>query len=199
MTLLRSALMVLVIVTGLFGCGDDDNPGGSGGSSGTSGSGGTGGTGGTGGGGPRTDCVDVATPTGAPTFDAVFDEVLCTNTCTDSFCHGATGSGQLQLHRREAAYTALVNAAADGEECRNMSLTRVVPGDAEASLLVEKLRPNPVCGGAMPQGVEISGEGYVPEAQIMQIEAWINAGALRHPPSEIDAGDLDAAANDSGN
>lgn len=189
--MLRTLCLLSTLVC-LVACGDDDGSSGSGGTGGSGGSGGTGGA-------PQNDCVTIANPTGAPTFDAVFDEVLCTNTCTDSFCHGANGAGELQLHRREAAYTALINVVADGEECRASGLNRVVPGDAAASLLVQKLRPDPVCGGAMPQGVEISGEGYVPDAQIAQIEAWINAGALRRPVSEMDAGDTDASTDDAGN
>lgn len=187
--------VVLAAAMCLFGCGDDDGPGGSGGSGGTGGSGGSGGTGG--GGAPcddaaTSDCVCVSAPTHAPTFDAVFDEVLCTNTCTGSFCHGASGEGGLTLHRREEAYADLVGVLADGSECATSGLTRVVPGDATASLLVQKLRPSPACGGAMPQLVELSNIGWVPPDQIAQIEAWISAGALRTPPAGMDAGSDDA-------
>lgn len=193
-------VLALALSLGVVGCGDDDGGG-------TGGTGGTGGRSGSGGGGgsrptcddpATTDCACVTTPTNAATFDAVFDEVFCTQTCTDSFCHGPTGAGEMKLFRREDAYTALVGVLADGEECRDSGLMRVVAGDAAASLLVQKLRPNPVCGGAMPQFAEMS-DGYIPAAQIAQIEAWINAGALRQPPPQMDSGVDDSGANDSGN
>lgn len=190
---LKQSLLTIGCVLALIACGDDDGPGG------TGGSGGTGGNGGTGGSHSLGDCVEIDNPTGAATFDAIYDEVLCTNTCMDSFCHGGSASGNLRLDRREEAFAALVGTLADGDECAETGLTRVVPFNAAMSLLVQKLRPNPVCGDAMPQGVDITGEGYVIDAQIEQIEAWINAGALRHPPQDMDAGENDASTDDAGN
>lgn len=201
--LMRCTLLLIASLTCLSGCGDDDGPGGSGGSGGTGGRAGTGGSGGGGtGGGNVSDCVEIANPTGAPTFDAVFDEVLCANDCSNSFCHGGSATGALRLDQREEAYTALVGAAAAGEDCTESGLTRVIPGNADASLLVTKLQPNPPCGGVMPQFADISMPNatvFIPEAQFEQLRAWINAGALRRPPSEMDAGSLDASDIDSGN
>lgn len=195
----RCTLLLAASLTCLAGCGDDDGPGGSGGSSGTGGNSGTGGGGSGGvGGGNVSDCVEIANPTGAPTFDAVFDEVLCANDCGNSFCHGGSATGALRLDQREAAYTALVGTVAAGEECAESGLTRVVPGDADASLLISKVQPDPPCGGVMPLLADIS-MTFIPAAHVEQLRAWINAGALRRPPSEMDAGNLDASDNDSGN
>lgn len=201
--LTRCTLLLALTLTCLLGCGDDDKPGGSGGTGGTGGRAGTGGGGSGGvGGGNVSDCVEIANPTGEPTFDAVFDEVLCANDCSNTFCHGGSATGALRLDQREAAYAALVGTAAAGEECAESGLTRVVPGDADASLLVSKLQPNPPCGSVMPQLADISmpnATTYIPEAQFEQLRAWINAGALRRPPVEMDAGSLDASDGDSGN
>jgi len=48
----------------------------------------------------------------------------------------------------------------------------IVPGDAENSLLIQKLSPNPPFGDRMPQGAP-----PVPESQQNTIKRWINEGA----------------------
>ncbi len=48
----------------------------------------------------------------------------------------------------------------------------IVPGEAENSLLIQKLSPNPPFGDRMPQGAP-----PVPESQQNTIKQWINEGA----------------------
>jgi hypothetical protein len=53
----------------------------------------------------------------------------------------------------------------------------VEPGNANASPLVEKIKPNPTIGNRMPTGRALSSE------QIALIETWINEGATATPTS----------------
>jgi hypothetical protein len=50
--------------------------------------------------------------------------------------------------------------------------TLVAPGKPDESLLMQKLRPNPMCGMRMPVGKVLN------DAQLLQVETWIKNGAL---------------------
>ena len=88
--------------------------------------------------------------TGAPTFTAIWDEVFVPTGCNSGSCHGG-GAGGLSMASKDEAWRDLVNVVSDGPACASTGLVRVVPGDPETSLLVDKIanRP-PVCGSAMP-------------------------------------------------
>ncbi|RNC85448.1 MAG: hypothetical protein ED557_01340 [Balneola sp.] len=78
-------------------------------------------------------------------------------------CHGASGGVNL------STYAALDNSVG------NLYGTDVlVPGNAEASGLYDKLLPTPRLGTRMPQGGALSGD------EIETIRAWINEGALNN-------------------
>jgi hypothetical protein len=85
----------------------------------------------------------------------------------------------LDMHDRDTAYHALVGVSAMGvnpsgstaPNCADSGLTRVVPGDPDASLLMMKIEGNPPCGTAMPPGGKLSDD------QIMRIRSWIQNGA----------------------
>jgi hypothetical protein len=86
-------------------------------------------------------------------------------------------AGQLQMSTAAEAYNALVGVAAMGMggavACNSTGLQRVKPSDADNSLLVQKLEAAmPVCGQHMPPG------GMVEGAQLQQLRAWIDKGAL---------------------
>lgn len=70
--------------------------------------------------------------------------------------------------REDAAYLALVNQSSSKDE----SLVLVVPGDPEASYLLNKLGPEPTHGRQMP-----AGQDPLTDAEIELIRNWIAAGA----------------------
>jgi mono/diheme cytochrome c family protein len=96
-------------------------------------------------------------------------------------CHTAersTNGGGFVLGAMGGACAALgnvVNAAAITERCVGNG-TLVVPGDPDASLLLDKLSaPTPRCGERMPLGMD-----PLSAAELAAIRSWIQAGA--QPP-----------------
>lgn len=89
---------------------------------------------------------------------------LLSASCAGSGCHvGQTTSGvNLTTHAQILASTGIQYGTAV-----------VVPGDAEASPLVDKLGPNPDHGSRMPLG-----RPALSAAQIEVLKSWIDAGAL---------------------
>lgn len=84
--------------------------------------------------------------------------------CTN--CHGGTSGVSLNN------YQATMNSV--GVQYQKKI---VEPGNAIASPLVEKIKPNPSLGNRMPTGGALSSE------QITLIETWINEGATATPTS----------------
>jgi hypothetical protein len=103
-------------------------------------------------------------------FDDIHERVIV-RSCAGQpgLCHA--GQFEPDLSTPGSAYAYLVNRP--GYE--RADLLRVSPGDAENSLLVAKLRGVDVAT-QMPLGAD-----PLPEAEIAEIEAWIEAGALRRP------------------
>jgi hypothetical protein len=84
-------------------------------------------------------------------------------------CHTTGSSGGLKLDPADVAYTSLVGSNVGAAACS--SQVRVIPGDAENSYLIAKLRNTPgICGLQMPRG-----RPPLPESEIQTIEAWIDA------------------------
>ncbi len=105
------------------------------------------------------------------TFTAIYDDILIGQGCNTSSCHGAN-AGNLQMTTRDEAYASLVGAPASGFACAEVDLDRVVPGDPEASLLMNKIETaTPLCGGPMPPGGSLSPE------DIARVRRWIEDGA----------------------
>jgi hypothetical protein len=105
----------------------------------------------------------------APSFGEVYDILAATCGGGRSGCHITGMSSDLALPDAQLAYDHLVNV--DSVKCPGELL--VVPGDAEASLLVTVLEGGAECVKAMPLGRDpLSAE------QIATIRAWIDAGAL---------------------
>jgi hypothetical protein len=111
----------------------------------------------------------------APTYAAVYDEVLA-QSCALAFCHAGQGD-YLQITSKGQGYQALVNAPARGPQCTLTGLKRVVPGHPETSLLYLKIT-NPPCGSKMP--LSYGDGGSLDPRQIDQIAQWIEAGALNN-------------------
>lgn len=112
-----------------------------------------------------------AGPTYAPTFYAVYFEVLRPS-CGVLFCHLAPG--YFAVSTPELAYQTLVNAPATSDTCRSTGLMRIAPGQPDQSLLYLKIT-NPPCGKQMPLSFGVS----VPldPREVEQIRQWILRGA----------------------
>jgi len=115
---------------------------------------------------------------GLPTWSAVYRDVLQAPGCSSGpACHSSALAGQLKLSTQAEAYAALVSvkamgASSSGVSCSATDRLRVAPGDADASLLVQKLTAAaPVCGQHMPPG------GMLRPEQIEQLRMWIADGA----------------------
>ncbi len=117
--------------------------------------------------------VDAAPPTYAPTFTAVYGEIL-SPVCAGPFCHGA-GNEFLLMSSKGVAYSATVGVISHGPACADSGLTIVTPGDPDASLLYLKVT-DPPCGNRMPAAYE----PYLDARQTEQVRQWIATGALNN-------------------
>lgn len=70
---------------------------------------------------------------------------------------------------KEAAHTALVGKMSSSTGCTGK--TYVTAGDAEGSLLYQKVAAAPMCGMRMPPG------STLPAADVTLLKDWITAGA----------------------
>ena len=83
------------------------------------------------------------------------------NSCAG--CHGSSGGVSL------TSYNALMSSVGN-----NYGENLVVPGNANASGLVDKIEPNPDHGARMPTN------GSLTPTEIQLIRTWINEGALNN-------------------
>lgn len=88
--------------------------------------------------------------------------------CAFSGCHGGASPAAGQNLSAGQAWSNLVNRPSS----QNASFTRVIPGDAENSLLVMKVEGRAPFGSRMPLG-----GAALSSAQIQSIREWIDAGA----------------------
>lgn len=119
------------------------------------------------------------TPDLQPTFSSIQRDIFnSTDTagraaCTS--CHnieGASIAANLNL-TGAAAYNALVNAPSTGKP----TAIRVVPGDANASYLIQKIEGAPgIVGDRMPG----TGGPFLTPGQIAIIRRWIELGAANN-------------------
>lgn len=106
-----------------------------------------------------------------PTWASVFEDLFRGRGCATALCHGGSESG-FRVTDRDATHRALVMGDARGEACTGEGAL-IVPGDPDASLLVEKLTGAPRCGDAMPLGgIPLRDE------DLAAVRDWIAAGAL---------------------
>ena len=104
----------------------------------------------------------------SPTFRQVY--AIISSNCSP--CHTAEALGDLDMSTRALAFQNLVDKGAAGPACAGNGRVRVVPGNAEESLLVHKLEGTQDCGSRMPRG-----RMALPTASIDLIKAWIEGGA----------------------
>jgi hypothetical protein len=107
----------------------------------------------------------------APTWDAVWNEIVRT-TCATEFCHAGSADFMVLLGE-EQGYGAIVGVPAQGPMCAPTGLLRIAPYDAGASLLYLKIT-RPPCGNKMPF---LPGGPTLCPADIDQIARWITCGA----------------------
>lgn len=106
-------------------------------------------------------------PAFAPTLDSIQANVFSVN-CAVSGCHGgATAQQGLRLDPGFAAGN-LINVTSP----QDPTLTRVIPGNPNDSLIVRKLEGTQTVGVRMPQGGP-----YLPQSTIDVIRQWILNGA----------------------
>lgn len=110
-------------------------------------------------------------------WSAIYADILMPR-C--SSCHNAPGSGGLNMSSASTAYDELL-LAAEGPSCTGMG-TRVVPGNAAGSLIIQKLTlpEDQVCGNPMPRPTGGAAYMQLPAGQIERIRTWINQGALEN-------------------
>ncbi len=104
----------------------------------------------------------------------VFDQGCVSGACHDS----AVRAGGLSLAAGES-YDELVDVGSTNPAARAAGLLRVEPFSASTSFLVAKIRGNLMEGegSQMPLG-----SSPLSEAQILNVEAWVDAGASRDAP-----------------
>ena len=91
-------------------------------------------------------------------------------------CHTEFSGLGFQADSKLNAYNSLVNQAAlycDGE-------TRVIPGNAQDSYLIEKLEGRMDCGSQMPLG-----DQPLDQETIDVVREWIDTGATFDPPVPV--------------
>jgi hypothetical protein len=124
---------------------------------------------------------------GSPTFKAIFKEVFTDTGCNGgAFCHGSGSvTGGLDMTERDKTYMLLVGVDAAAmslpttmpvpPHCKESGKKRVVAGNPDMSLLVEKMeKAMPSCGTLMPPS------GMIAAAKIQQVRTWIMNGAMNN-------------------
>ena len=110
----------------------------------------------------------VSPPSGLqPTLASIQDNVF-TVSCAVPGCHG--GAGAQQGLRLDPGFSAgnLINVPSP----RDPNLIRVVPGDPDASFIIQKLQGTQTLGDRMPDGGP-----YLTTATVNVIRQWILDGA----------------------
>lgn len=113
------------------------------------------------------DSTETGDPTNVPvSFAADVQPIFDANCINPASCHGVMPSGSLSLDTDAYANLVGVQAHIDG------SLTRVIAGDPDNSLLMNKIdyEPPPTGGIPMPTG------GMMPEETRGIVRAWIEQG-----------------------
>jgi len=102
-----------------------------------------------------------------PTLASIQDNVFSVN-CAVPGCHG--GAGAQQGLRLDPGFSAgnLINVPSP----RDSNLIRVVPGDPDASFIIQKLQGTQTLGDRMPDGGP-----YLTTAKVNVIRQWIQDGA----------------------
>lgn len=122
--------------------------------------------------------MDSGTMSGAPTFTAIYDEIIVASGCNGAaLCHGGD-VGALPMKSKAETHALLVgvkaggmNLSGTGTNCKDVDILRVAPNKPDDSLLIKKLEGTQTCGDPMPPGQPLD------PAKIKQVRDWITAGA----------------------
>ncbi|MET0391101.1 MAG: PQQ-binding-like beta-propeller repeat protein [Polyangiales bacterium] len=113
----------------------------------------------------------------ADSFTGVYENVFVASCAAGGLCHGGEAGG-LPMTDRDSTYKALVgvkakgmNTGGDGDNCVDSGLTRVVAGEPDESLLVQKMEGTHPCGLVMPPGGKLSDD------EIGAVRSWVEKGA----------------------
>lgn len=120
------------------------------------------------------DPLDLASTATPGSLDELHERII-SQRCSGQpgFCHN--GQFEPNLSTPALTYAYLVNRPGIEKSDR----LRVKPGDAGASLFIDKIRNRNGVATQMPLGAE-----PLEEADIAALEAWINDGALRAPDAD---------------
>jgi len=115
-------------------------------------------------------------------FAPVYSTVI-SKRCLPCHAPGDAGPGlsygKLDMSTEQAAYSNLVGIKAAGIFCVPSGLTRVVPGNAQASLLFMKV-DSPLTLTSVPCGDTMPNDGTnLMQADVTLIQTWIDDGANR--------------------
>ncbi len=105
------------------------------------------------------------------TFTSIYTQIIQPN-CAN--CHTAGHSSNLAMSTQSSTYANLVNVTAQGSSCGTSGLKRVVPSNANSSLLYQMITATQSCGGQMPPSYSL------PSFGITMVRDWINQGALNN-------------------
>jgi len=110
---------------------------------------------------------------GVDTFALIQSRIFYGRGCNVSTCHGPFAQANLDLSQ-EAAWLSLVNVAASNPTANAAGKLRVLPGDASASFLSQKLHGTLAAG----EGSQMPLIGpALPAEELALIDAWIAGGA----------------------
>ena len=105
----------------------------------------------------------------SPTFGGHIVEIFQRRGCMATGCHG-TGAGALTLADTATSYANLVDVVG---ACNGM--IRVIPGDPDNSVLVQKVEGTQVCGARMPLG-----DVPLDSIDIANIRNWVTQDAFNN-------------------
>lgn len=120
-------------------------------------------------------CTSSSSPIPDGTFSQIYPLLFPVHTRAQcNFCHSLppndVSNGKLSMGEDQATAYAGLMATSQSSKCGHAQQL-VVPGDASASLLYQKLT-NPTCGGKMPLG-----GSPLTAVQLEMVRTWIDNGA----------------------
>ncbi len=127
---------------------------------------------------PDADPYAPDAPLPAPTLTEIQSAIIGPKCAAP--CHsGAPADAAAGMVLSGNMYAIVVGVTAQGSKCKDKDFVRVVAGDPDSSLLMQKVRAKiagtaPPCGDAMPKG---SNMPALSEAEAQRGEDWIRAGA----------------------
>ena len=129
-----------------------------------------------GGGPPKPSCTPAVDPTGAPQYASNIQPIY-DRSCALAGCHSSVAPAQGLDLSTGRSYAATVNK----RSTQNLALKLVLPGDADDSYLVQKIRGDAgIAGVLMPQGCPgnpLQGAQCLTPDEIDAIQTWILACA----------------------